>query len=438
MKQPKIALLGGGSLYFEYVIAEIACTPELAGARIVLYDINERRVELMRRVGLQIVKKTGAALRIERTLDLGRVLDGASVVIASIGVGGPGYRFHKRDCDTVARHGIIHTTGDTVGPAGLAQGLRIIPIFVKIGNEMRKRCPGTVLLNHSNPMMPICRAVTKYCGAPVIGYCHNLAIDVLYFAKVLGLSHEDLDATVAGVNHCGWLLGLRHGEKDVYPALRRRLRKQAGTQGHQFAREVLETLGLFPIGGDRHLIEFFPHARRATSAKRIPYGLEWRSTAVARNRLQREINKAPREMVLKAAGKRAVWLPTPSEKTPESMGEQIKAILYGPPKPHYVNTINNGAITNLPDWAIVEIKGLVGAGGARSIFVGELPPQAARWTLAQIHAHELLVDAAVEQSRAKAIMAFACDPMIRDFHEARVVLDALVRVQSDTLKAFRK
>ena len=46
----------------------------------------------------------------------------------------------------------------------------------------------------------------------------------------------------------------------------------------------------------------------------------------------------------------------------------------------------------------------------------------AGWTLAQVYNFELLVDAAAEGSRAKALV---CESMIRGFHEAEKVLDAL-------------
>jgi alpha-galactosidase/6-phospho-beta-glucosidase family protein len=120
------------------------------------------------------------------------------------------------------------------------------------------------------------------------------------------------------------------------------------------------------------------------------------------------------------------------------MGQQIKALTQGPDIVHVVNIPNEGAIPNLPDWALVEVKAVVGQHGARPVFVGDLPAQAARWTLAQIYAHELTIEAAAEQSRSKAIQALACDPMIRDFHEAEQVLDALIEVQGDRLASFVK
>ena len=69
--------------------------------------------------------------------------------------------------------------------------------------------------------------------------------------------------------------------------------------------------------------------------------------------------------------------------------------------------------------------------------VGELPPQVARWSVAHFYTHELVVEAAVEGSRQKALMALACDAMIRDFGEPRVVLDALIEAQDGRLDRFR-
>ena len=83
-------------------------------------------------------------------------------------------------------------------------------------------------------------------------------------------------------------------------------------------------------------------------------------------------------------------------------------------------------------------EAMIGQAGARPIYVGDLPAQAARWSAAQLYAHELTVDAAVEGSREKAIMALACDPMIRDFHEASAVFDALIEAQEGRLDRFKR
>ena len=119
------------------------------------------------------------------------------------------------------------------------------------------------------------------------------------------------------------------------------------------------------------------------------------------------------------------------------MGYQIRALTQGPDMVHVVNVPNRGAVPNAPDWAVLEMKCVVGQHGARPAYVGEIPPMAARWTLPQIYAHELMVEAAVEKSRTKALQALACDPMVCDFVEPEKILNALVQAQGDRLEAFR-
>jgi len=387
-------------------------------------------------LGDRIVEKTNSGQTVRATTDRADALDGADFAVASIGVHGPGHRWHKADTDAVAKLGIIMTTGDTVGPSGLSQALRIIPIFMDIARDMEKYCPDAYLLNHSNPMSVICRAVNKYTSIKTIGYCHNVASDLRYFARVLDVPWQELDVTAAGPNHCVWLLGIRHKGRDVYPELRQRLGTQEAAPPHQFQREVLKLFGYYPIGGDRHVVEFFPHARRPTTTTDIHYGMKWRSDMITEGALAREISDEPDDLQLKVEGKKEVWLP--KENTPEAMGQQIKSLAFGPDMIHYVNVPNCGAVPNVPDWAVIELKAKVGQSGVRPIHVGELPPQLARWSVAQFYTHELVVDAGVEGSREKAVMALACDAMIRDFDEARVVLDAMIEAQEGRLDRFRK
>ena len=90
------------------------------------------------------------------------------------------------------------------------------------------------------------------------------------------------------------------------------------------------------------------------------------------------------------------------------------------------------------DGANIECKAIVGNDGARPVHAGELALQAARWSLAQIHTQELMVDAAVEGSRQKALSALACDPMMQKFHEVEPLFDAIVAAQGDRLARFTK
>jgi alpha-galactosidase len=432
----KIVFLGAGSHFFESVLQEISQTKSLHGSEILLYDINPERVEIIHALGGRISDHFKAGLRLRVASELAEALDGADVAVSSIGVHGPGFAWHRLDVEAVAKFGIMQTTGDTVGPSGISQGLRIIPIYLEIAAEMEKRCPECVLLNHSNPMGAICRAVGKYSKIKCVGYCHNVAGAMLTFSQMLEVPATELDFTVAGINHMVWLLSLRHRGSDVYPLLKERILEREMPHGRHFTKELLEITDLYMIGGDRHIIEFFPHARVADSVETIPYGLKWRSHMIAEGKLTEELTKEASEIRARAAGDSPLLLP--ELQSPEAMGRQIEALKFGPDMLHVVNTRNDGAVSNLPPWAVVELKAVVGMHGASSVSVGEMPPQAARWTLAQIYANELIIDAAAEGSRRKALQALASDPMIRDFREAGEVLDALVVAQQGRLDPFRK
>ena len=429
----KIVLLGAGSRYFERVLAELALMRELGDCSVALHDVDAKAARLMKQIGRRIFGGTGARPKLSSTTDLARALDGADFAISSIGVHGPGYAWHKLDSDVCARFGIIHTTGDTVGPAGLSQALRIVPIYMKMARAMKRYCPDVILLNHSNPMVPICRAIIKYTGINVVGYCHQIALDIEWFGKLLGVDHEELEATVAGPNHMSWLVSIRHGGHDVYPELKRRILRRKPESEHMFAREVLGLLDIFPVGGDRHIVEFFPHARMPTRPQELGYEMQWRPDMLEEMRHEVE-GEGSLEQHAQGLEKAEI----PARPTPEAMGKQIRAMALGIEHFQHVNTPNRGAVPNLPEWAVLDLRAVVGSHGARPLYVGDLPPKAARWSLAHIYAHELVVDAAVEGSRRKALQALACDSMMLNFAEVGKVFDAIVEAHGPRLARFRK
>jgi alpha-galactosidase/6-phospho-beta-glucosidase family protein len=431
----KIAYIGAGSHFFESVSLELSQTPELCGATIALFDIDQNTAQLIASVSRRYSEHYGGNLKFEVCRNLAQALDGADAVISSIGVHGPLQEWHRRDVEAVADFGIMQTTGDTVGPTGISQGLRIIPPYLELAWAMERYCPDSVLLNHSNPMSAICRAISKYSKIRVIGYCHNVANALTRFSALLGVDPAQLDPIVAGVNHQVWLLSLRHRGKDVYPVLRQKLVEAAEHPDRQFTMELLQTMGLYLMGGDRHIIEFFPHARIPASPDKIGYGLKWRRDMISEKMLSEELTKNADELAKRASGEAPLILR--DKLSPEAMGQQIRALKFGPDITHIVNVPNNGSVTNVPPWAVLETKCVIGQHGAQPVYVGELPPQAARWTLAQIYSHELMIEAAAEGSREKALQALACDPMVCDFHEPTKILDALVAAQGDRLAPFR-
>ena len=88
MTNTKIACLGGGSLYFPRVLADLALEEELAGSEVVLYDIDADKAELMAALGVRLARDADSGLRVRASAGLDDCLDGAGFVVTSIGGSG--------------------------------------------------------------------------------------------------------------------------------------------------------------------------------------------------------------------------------------------------------------------------------------------------------------------------------------------------------------
>jgi alpha-galactosidase len=108
-----------------------------------------------------------ADLKLEKTLRLEEALRGADFVVLSISTGGPAAT--ALDLEIPARYGVVQTVGDTVGPGGLFRGLRNIPVVVEVASAMEEHCTDAVLLNLTNPLTVLTRAVTKATSIRAVG-----------------------------------------------------------------------------------------------------------------------------------------------------------------------------------------------------------------------------------------------------------------------------
>jgi len=436
MPSEKIALLGGGSLFFRTVLAELAVAEELSGSEVVLYDIpaSLERLSTMERFGKRVADQAGTGLKVRATTDLADAVDGAGFAVSSIGVSGPDRRWHELDVRTPMKYGIVQTTGDTVGPGGMMAGFRTIPIFLRIAREMERRCPDVIFLNHSNPMAVLCRTLTKYTGIRrVIGLCHGVQGTQRYLAEKLGVPYEELDMVAVGVNHMLWVIRLTHKGKDLYPLLREKLQGEE-PPGHRFAKHLYEVFGYYPVNNDRHIIEFFPYLRSARTPEELPYGLRSRVESIEEWRREDAKQREWEELRRMADGEEPI--PLPEELSPEAIGNLVADISLGRREVYIVNIPNCGCVPNLPDYAIVEVQGVTDDRGVRGLYTGEVPQPVLGWMYARTVWTELVVDAGVKGDRGLALQALAQDPQILSLHEAETLLDELLEAHRERLPQF--
>ncbi len=274
----QITIIGGGSYQWTpELLADLLGTPSLHGAHLVLEDVDPAPLVKMEALARRLDEALGAKTTVATTTDQRRSLEGADFVIVTISTGG--FESMAVDLDVPARYGIRQSVGDTVGPGGVNRSLRNVPVLMGIAEDMADLCPDAWLLNITNPMTCLTRAVCRETGVRAVGLCHEVGNWSLDLAIALGRPAEAVATTVAGVNHFPVVTALDVDGRDGFDLLRGMVEEAGGLDAlaphpgrpdapdfspldfcrrHTLALHFLERWGALPAAGDRHLAEFVP------------------------------------------------------------------------------------------------------------------------------------------------------------------------------------
>ncbi len=197
----QITIIGGGSYQWTpELLADLLGTESLRGAHIVLEDIDPDPLVKMEALAGMVNESLGSRSDLfHHYRSASKALDGADFVIVTVSTGG--FDSMAVDLDVPARFGIRQSVGDTVGPGGINRSLRNVPVLVGVAEDMGKVCPDAWLLNITNPMTCLTRAVCRQTAIKTVGLCHEVGNWSMDLAIALGKPAEAVVPTVAGVNH---------------------------------------------------------------------------------------------------------------------------------------------------------------------------------------------------------------------------------------------
>ena len=441
MAPTRICFIGGGSYnWMPKLLGDLALSRELSGT-IVLHDINPTAVEEIQQYGRKAMAAAGADFTIETTTDLDRGLDGAEFAVVTITTGG--LETMALDLEIPERYGIYQTVGDTVGPGGLSRALRNVPVMVKIAQAMERRCPDAWMLNLTNPMTVLTRAVTMTTRIKTIGLCHELFGVRGGLMRMFDATVDDFQWRVAGVNHLIWILDMTIRGQDGFRMIRDyfasgRSFPAAPSRGewHEPFRDnwklklaLFDAYDALPAAGDRHLAEFFSYFLTPST----DYGAEY----------DVKLTKIPHRRQQVASARAAVRAAIDGElpalaRSPEATSDIISAVANGRSVRTIVNLPNTGQLPDFPDGAVVETLAEITSAGAFPHTVGHLPLGVLSTLQPHVVNQELIVRASLEGDRKLALQAMANDPLVHDLKTARALLDDLLAAHAELLPQFRQ
>jgi len=426
MVDVKISFIGGASMTWMPTFSqELLSCRELEGGTIHLMDIDGERLGTMERYLNRMRGEVGSDMEVLATTDRGEALSDADFVVTTFMAGGHDY--WATDLNIPLKYGLQTPKGMSVGPGGLLQGLKAVPMIVEIAREMESACPGGKLINYTNPMSSIVLGLQRYSRIPSVGVCPGLEHEVTRFAGLLGIPEEELEVRAAGVNHCDFVLELRHRGRDVLDDLVGAL---ASRGEEPISRTIYEVFGGLPTPGDIHIMEFFPYfMRRGTELE------EWGQT---HNYVENRIRKREAfwsELEASAGGEGDF---VTSYESREKLDRLVCSSLLDRGDVFQLNAMNRGSIPNLPPDAVIEVPTVVDAFGFNPVHFGPLPPAIAGVCSIAATVQDLTVEAAMRGDRRLALQALLMDPMCYslDIETAGKMLDEMIEAQRAWLPRF--
>lgn len=442
-RSPKITLIGGGSYQWgPKIIQDVALKEDLKGSTLVLHDIDPEALEDLYAWGKRLTELAGADLKLRKTGELEEALLGADFVVMCISTGGLDSMAY--DLEIPARYGVVQTVGDTVGPGGIFRALRNIPVVMGIARAMERYCPGAIMLNLTNPMTTLTRAVSKATSVRCIGLCHEFFSTLGMLSRMLDVPEEALGVRVAGINHFIWITRVSVRGRDITEEAFRRVAdgkaremalENAGGDPDPFINtwgfrtELCRLYGYLPAAGDRHLCEFLPGYLDDEGERER---LDLRVTTVDARRERLEASKRRVQRMVSGED------PIPLERSREEISDIIAAIHTGKGSLNIVNLPNRGQIRGLPLGAVVETYGAVNGLGASGVAFGELPPSIAALVHPHVFNQETVVEAGLTGDRDLAFQAFVNDPLVGHRSDARSMFDEMFDAHSQYLSHFHE
>ncbi len=454
---PRIVIIGGGSYqWVPKLLIDVANTPSLHDAEIVLEDLSAEPLQLMAAWVERIAALRGIGLSVTTTTSQRRALEGADYVVVSISTGG--FQSMRQDLEVPARYGIRQSVGDTVGPGGISRALRNVPVLVGIARDMQEACPDAWLLNLTNPMTALCRVVTRETPIKTIGLCHEVTMTRFTLSLLFDTDFRGLDMQVTGVNHLPIITMFdvdgddgftrlrdlvddpaRHDEPLAFdlPAEFGEPRSGPGgrwTRGDLLARnqlklELFHRFGVLPAAGDRHLAEFFPGFLTESSG----WGQRWGVgiTTIEHREASQAGHVANLEALLRAPA-------VPTAPSGELVASLIDSFECDRPRNFPLNLPNAGQCPDLPADVVVESVCTADANGVRGRDAAVCPPGLAEHLRRVSAAQELTVEAALTGRRDRVFEAMLADPLASriDWDRLRAMTDDLLDATSRWLPQF--
>jgi alpha-galactosidase len=429
------------------MVNDIIHTPELAGSRLVLHDVDERRLQRAYQFAAKLNAASGAPVVLDRTTDATEALEGTDIVLSAAEHGR--FRYRRQDYEVPNCHGARQINGENGGPGAVFHTLRSVHNTLGICADIERHCPDAFLVNLSNPLSRVALAIDQHTKVRSVSMCHEMPNGIWRLSKFLRMDAKDIEGRASGINHFTFFTELRDRRtgEDLLPRVKElfsrsifdypdwtvKLTQRVQRMGPVAALadelymplvvHMVREYGMVPCSIDSHIGEYLPFtadiaewypARVDVMEQATGFG-ERLATWVARTKLPVPVHRIGHSSEEVIPLVTAVWT-----------GEQRRLMA--------VNVPNDGYLPDVAPGAIVEVGAVVDGDGVHPDSMPPLGEPLAGWTATQTALQDLLVEAAVTADPELAFRALVEDPLSPpDEAACRAMFDELRELQADVL-----
>jgi len=437
---PKIAFIGAGSWGFTRgLVRDLLTFPLLENSTIVLMDINAEKLDFAKRAVQKIVDLGNYPAQVIATQDRTEALRDADFVVVTILAGG--VEIWRHDIEIPKQFGVDINIGDTRGPSGIFRALRTIPPMLEIARDMERLCPKALMLNYTNPMAMLCRAMQRETSIQLTGLCHSVQGTAEMLAEWIGAPMEEITYTCAGINHMAWYLKYEWKGEDAYPLIHKAITERPEVYNEEIVRnEMYLALDHYVTESSGHNSEYNWWFRKRPDLieKYCTHGTGW-NPGVYGYIVDRYLE---RENIWREEARKWFSSETPIDlkRGHEYSAYIMNAIEGGEPFEYNGNVRNTGLVTNLPQNACVEVPVWASRKGLSPVYVGALPPQCALLTNLSASIEEMAVEAAISGDPRLVYQAIAHDPLtaaVLSLAEIKEMVNCMLEKNKQYLPNFR-
>lgn len=415
----KFSIIGAGSSYTPELVEEMAARRESLPVReVMLYDIDEKRLDIMSGFTRRYAKKLGLSVEVKQTADLKEAVYGAAFIDTQIRVGGNTQRV--KDEKIPLKYGLIGQ--ETTGAGGMMKAFRTIPVMLEVARAMETYSPDGWIINYTNPTGLVTEAVTKTTKAKIAGFCSGGIFPKMWAKAALGVPYDKLHYNYVGLNHMNFIDNVTiDGRPITEDEFIQICSKNDGVD-----LQLSKLLGVLTSP----YLQYFYHTDRQVA--------KLKNAAQTRGEYVQEVEK---EVFAHYADETKSDKPTALSKRggggySEVAMTFVNAVYNNADTDMVVNVPNNGAISFLPDSAVVEINCLVNKAGMRPIRAEHVPEMCWGLIAAVKNYEQLAVEAALEGSVRKMKLALLAHPLVRQYEVIEKLVPELLQANQEYLPQF--